>query len=281
MSVALIYIARGAGAGLRSAQDFFAHYEAFPAGCAHRLIVAVKGWDGVPGLDDVRSLAASHGGEIVDLPDDGLDWGVYIRLAPDIREEWVCVLNSFSRPRVEGWLRLLEAGVREPGVGAAGATGSWESNLSSGLYFRWSVKSLLQYPLRLAYAGYRHLRYGKLFPRYPNPHLRSNAFLIRTALFAEYCAQQRVPATKLDALLLECGETSITRFLLDKGLDVRVIGADGRSFGPAEWNRSNTFRAPGQNNLLIHDNRTRLYETHDAALKKAVERATWGTSLTP
>jgi hypothetical protein len=262
-------------------QEFFRRYVAFPPGCAHRLIVATKGWEAVPGLDEVRSLAEAHGAATLDLPDDGLDWGVYMRLAPELSEPWICVLNSFSRPTTKRWLHLLQVCASEPGVGAVGATGSWESNLSSGVYFPYDLKSLIEYPLRLAYGCYRYLRYAKVFPGYPNPHLRSNAFLMKTELFAEFCAQREIPHSKLDALIMECGASSVTHFVLSRGLDVRVVGADGNSFGPRDWNRSHTFRTPGQRNLLVHDNRTRLYEMQERGLRRAIERATWGEALTP
>lgn len=280
MSVTVIYIARGIDAGLNSVKEFLAHYEKFTPGYPHRLIVVTKGWDGVPGLLEAKLLAARYSAEVVDLPDDGFDWGAYIRLAPRLHDEWVCVLNSFSRPVTKHWLQLLRVGAIEDGVGAVGATGSWESNLSSGIYFPWDFKSFVQYPARLAYGCYRYLRKKSIFPGYPNPHLRSNALFLKSELFRTFCEKCSIPRSKEDALTLECGVSSLTNYVISKGLDVRVIGADGRSFSSRDWVLSKTFRTPGQPNLLIHDNRTRLYERCDRRLKRAIERATWGTSLT-
>jgi hypothetical protein len=281
MSVTVIYIARGIGAGLEPVKQFFSHYENFAPGCPHRLIVVTKGWDGVFGLSEVHSLAGIFSAEIVELPDDGLDWGAYIRIAPSLQDEWVCVLNSFSQPVVKNWLDLLRVGAIEAGVGVVGATGSWESNLTSGIYSPWNFKTLVQYPIRLGHGYYRYLRKKNIFSSYPNPHLRSNAFFLKGELFKDFCKAQPIPSTKEDALILECGVRSLTNYVISMGLGVRVVSAEGRSFCPQEWVQSKTFRTPGQPNLLIHDNRTRLYDRSDRFLKRAIERATWGCSLTP
>ncbi len=281
MSVTVIYIARGVDAGLNSVKEFLAHYEKFAPGCPHRLIVVTKGWDGVPGLLEAKLLATHYSAEVVELPDDGFDWGVYMRLAPTLRDDWVCVLNSFSQPVTEHWLELLRVGALEIGVGAVGATGSWESNLWSGVYVPWDFKSLVQFPARLAYGCFRYLSKRNIFPGYPNPHLRSNALFLKSELLRAFCEKRSIPRSKEDALALECGISSLTKYVLSMGLDVRVIGADGRSFSSRDWVLSKTFRTPSQPNLLIHDNRTRLYERCDREMKRAIERATWGTLLTP
>jgi hypothetical protein len=281
MSVTVIYIARGIGAGLDSVKQFFSHYENYVPGCPHRLIVVTKGWDGVFGLSEVHRLAGRFTAEIIELPDDGLDWGAYIRIAPTLQDEWVCMLNSFSQPVVKNWLDLLRFGAIEAGVGVVGATGSWESNLTSGIYSPWNFKTLAQYPIRLAYGYYRYLSKKNIFPSYPNPHLRSNALFLKSELFKNFCKARSIPSTKEEALTLECGVKSLTNYVILMGLDVRVVGADGRSFCPQEWGGSKTFRTPGQPNLLIHDNRTRLYDSSDRFLKRAIERATWGSSFTP
>lgn len=280
MSITVIYIARGIGAGLAATEQFFRHYEQFTPGCTHHLIVVIKGWSGVSGLSEVLRLADSFSAEIIELPDDGMDWGAYIRIAPALQHEWVCILNSFSQPVVLNWLELLRVCAIEPGVGMVGATGSWESNLTSGIYFPWNFKTLTQYPIRLAHGYYRYLRKKNVFPSYPNPHLRSNALFLKSEIFKNFCKAQSIPSTKEDALILECGSGSITNFVMSLGLDIRVVGADGQSFSPHAWVQSKTFRTPGQTNLLIHDNRTRLYDSSNRFLKRAIERRTWGNPLT-
>ena len=279
MSITVIYIARGIDAGLSSAEDFFHHYRKFQPGCPHRLVVATKGWHG-KNHDElkVKLLAAQMNAEVVDCPDDGFDWGVYFRIAPTLGDEWVCLLNSFSRPIKDNWLELLRMGALEAGVGAVGATGSLESNLF--IYRPWNFISFAQYPIRLGYGFYRYLRFWNIFPKYPNPHLRSNAIFLRSELLVSFCERRTIPHSKRDTLILESGSSSLTRYILSLGLDVRVIGADGRSFSSHAWIHSETFRTPGQKNLLISDNRTRLYEACDRGMKRAIERGTWGVPLT-
>ena len=93
--------------------------------------------------------------------------------------------------------------------------------------------------------------------RFPNPHLRSNAFLLRRSLFVEFAAQARFPRTKRDTHRLESGRKGLTRFMQSRGLAPVVVGRDHQAYASAQWIEARTFRTPGQPNLLISDNQTR------------------------
>ncbi|MGH8247566.1 MAG: hypothetical protein ACREUU_14170, partial [Gammaproteobacteria bacterium] len=119
------------------------------------------------------------------------------------------------------------------------------------------------------------------FPQYPNPHLRSNAFLTRTEVFTEFARNRRIPRTKTDAHRLENGRIGFTRFLNARGLTPVVAGADGKAYGPSAWVDSRTFRVPGQENLLIADNQTRAYDAASRRVRRIMEYSAWGRFLTP
>lgn len=283
MSLALVYLARGIDGGLSSAKAFFDAYRAFPAGCPHELIVIAKGWSGVDGQDELRQLAQAHAARVVDLPDDGFDWGAYMRLAPQLPHDWLCFLNTHSRPRVDGWLNLLRMAADAYGtsIGAVGATASWETlaPILPPPSVKEEYNTSLIYPLRVILNAGRFVTNIRDFSSFPNPHLRSNAFIVPRELFIDFAATQKIPRCKRDAAMLESGRTGFAAYLANRGLKALVTGADGKVYGPEQWINSGTFRVPGQHNLLVADNQTAAYDMADQHLKRILERFAWGQAF--
>lgn len=283
MTLALVYLARGADGGLPAAKAFFDAYRAFPPRCPHELIVIAKGWSGIAGRGEVEQLAQANDARMVDLPDDGFDWGAYMRLAPLLTHTWVCFLNTHSRPCVDGWLHLLRVTAEMPGmnVGAVSATASWETQIPFLPVPTLKAEriALLLYPFRLFRNVVRFVNNIRDFPSFPNPHLRSNAFIVRRELFVDYVAPHQIPLCKRDAHKLESGRAGFTAFLQSRGLKTLVTGADGRVYRTKQWVDSGTFRVPGQPNLLVADNQTTAYEVADQRSKNVFEKFAWGQAF--
>ncbi len=292
MTTAVLFLARGEGGGTAAADAFFSSYRAHPAGLDHELVVIVKGWERTAGREAVEARARELGATVIALPDDGLDWGAYMRAAPRLGHDWLCLLNTHSRICADGWLATLRAAAERPGVGAAGATGSWGTNTP---VFRFLAPTVADYwrrkgPAKALIAAFRlyvvrylwqSARCAPRFPGFPNPHLRSNGVLVRRALFTAFTAGRPIPADKQGALMLECGHAGFTRFLESSGLRTVVAGADGRVYQPEQWPESRTHAVPDRSNLLISDNRTRAYEQAAPFSRREMERAVWGRTFTP
>jgi hypothetical protein len=285
MSLALVYLSRGlgAGCGISALKDFLNAYRVFPAGCPHELIVITKGWSGVEGQDQLEPILRAHAARVVALPDDGFDWGAYIRLVPHLSQEWLCFLNTYSRPRVAGWLNLMRMAAETSGMdtGAVGATGSWET--LAPVFPQPSVRSAyntpLIYPLMLVYNTARFLMNIPVFRAFPNPHLRTNAFIVRRELFLDFVATQKFPRSKRDVAIMESGRTGFTAYLYNRSLKVLVTGADGKAYEREQWIDSRTFRVHGQPNLLVADNHTIAYDNAHLSAKRALEIQAWGQSF--
>jgi hypothetical protein len=271
-TVTLVHLARAAN-GVEPIRRFVDSYRSVPAGVAHDLRLICKGFtDIAPALNEFERIGREFSVESVS--DDGLDVGAYLVSARQISTELVCFLNSYSEVRQEDWLAKLVAAVREPNVGVAGATASFESRLNWQVYrARIHWKNLLSRPLRLYGRAAEFLRTAKQFPRYPNPHVRTNAFAIRTSLFREL---RLLGPSRMAALQFESGTDSMTRQILNRGLTPVVVGADGRTFDVRHWPDSATFRHLGQRNLLVHDNQTRLYERAVPRDQVVFGRHAWG-----
>lgn len=272
-SIALIYLARGLPGGVDSVRSFFASYEAHDPGVRHSLRVLVKGWETVPGLDSVVELADRLGAEVIPLGDDGFDFGAYFRAIPQVQEHWICLLNTHSRIRTRSWLSYLFQGASREGVGAAGATGSWESQVRTTRMMLPS-SGVAELPRIIGRAAYEWL----YFPGFPNPHLRSNALLTQTSLFKEFARSRTIPRCKREAHALESGRRGFSAFLRGRRLNPVVCGADGQIFYPEQWPSSATYRSMEQQNLLVADNQTSLYDSQPSAVRHALQSAAWGRS---
>lgn len=268
--IAVVYLARGVGEGLASAVAFLESYDRFRPKIAHRLVIVTKGWEQESGLLDLHTIAQSYAADIEALPDDGFDWGSYMRIAPRLTEKWICFFYGNSRVQSPLWLDTMFLGTQIEKVGAVGASGSC-GTLSPHLFQNWIDWALLPY---------RFVTMAPRFPPFPNPHLRSNAFLTRRDLFIDYVARHKIPRRKIDAHVMECGRAGYCRYLSSRGYDFVVAGQDGKFYSPDSWVESNTFCTGDQSNLLVADNRSEQYRLAGPATRNFLERAIWGRSLT-
>jgi hypothetical protein len=60
------------------------------------------------------------------------------------------------------------------------------------------------------------------------------------------------------------------------GLNVLLVGRNGRSYTREQWPQSHTFRMSDQENLLVADNQTQAYEQADEATRREMSERTWG-----
>jgi hypothetical protein len=273
--VAVVYLARERS-GLESLRRFLRSYERHPGGQEHDLAVVFKGFSREAELVEWRAALSRFSHREIHISDFGFDVRAYSRAARRLPHRYLCFLNSFSEPLVRDWLRILHRWAVEPGVGVVGCTGSWESMLSNAerqLASAASLPLLARLSLRL-----RTLLNRRAHAPFPNPHLRSNAFLISRELMDRIWP--RFVVTKRGAYLWENGRNGFTRRIQELNLRVLVAGKNGQAYSPDEWPRSGTFRQHNQGNLLVADNQTRGYDEADAGERRRLSMHAWGEDLT-
>lgn len=255
--IAVVYLAWGP-LGADPIRRFVASYRRHPAGCPHRLLIVLK--DGDAQLTATCSaLAEEVGAQTLTAPTDGLDLRTYHRTAQTVHARQLMFLNTSSEILADGWLSAMAHVLDRQDVGLVGATGSYER-----------LPTKVPGPLR-ALLGLRYLRF-------PNPHIRTNAFMLARELMLDL----RWPSAtrKSVAHHLESGPHGITRQILERGLRTLVVGRDGSAFDVDRWPASLTFRSGSQENLLVADNRTRAYLAADQAGRREQQKLTWGEPLT-
>jgi hypothetical protein len=243
--------------GLEVLEGFLRAYREMSPGMPHRLAVILNGFHGshAGGLADAHRILADVQHQVVLPPRPIPDLAAYLLAAQQVQAERLCFLNSYSRPLVPGWLAMLDAPFADPSVGMVGASCSFESAFSAAP--RWLR------PLR-----------RRDFAPFPNPHLRSNAFVLNRELMLGL--RWEVSRSKRSAWALESGRGSISNQIWERNMKILVVGRDGVAYPPERWRESATFRSGEQRNLLIADNRTEQYTNANPRLKRRLEQMAWG-----
>lgn len=255
---------------------FLDSYRRHPAGVGHDLLVIFKGFGGGAALAPYRELLGGLPFRPFEVPDEGFDIVPYFKAAARFDYRHFCFLNSFSVILDDGWLEKLYAPARAAGVGVVGATGSWESLYADYLRrwrrerSRWLYRGMLACEWAKLRAA---LRLRAQFGPFPNPHVRTNAFVVARDLLSRLEVGEL--KRKEDAHRFESGRAGMTRQIVALGLRPLVAGRDGRAYEWADWRESLTFRSGEQQNLLVSDNQTRQYAEADEPTRRVLREFAW------
>ncbi|MDX6681938.1 MAG: hypothetical protein QOG94_1977 [Solirubrobacteraceae bacterium] len=297
---ALVHLVRHAN-GPEPFETFMASYERHPATLEHDLVLLFKGFGNASERAPYLERAAAHVPHVVEVSDDGFDLTAYFVAATTLEHERLCFLNSFSEILAAGWLGLLGAALDERGVGAAGATGSWNSHLSYRLYllglggaYARSFPSrraatvvmheLSATPVPGAVAGWLHtLQQTVLRSRgmtlFPAMHLRTNAVLVERALLLSLRSGRA--RTKWATYELESGRRSITRQLIARGRPPVMVDRHGVARAPPDWHLGDVFCQSRQQDLIVGDNQTRRYASATRDQRALLSAQAWGVHARP
>jgi hypothetical protein len=302
----VVHLIRAAN-GLEPFRAFLESYDRHPAGLSHELVLALKGFPTAAAAEPYLELAGPKVSETVFLADEGRDLTAYFAAAARLRRDRYCFLNSFSEVVADGWLGMLHAALGDPTVGLAGATASWAS-IGSLLRFELGLggpyRGILGSPARARTALMSHdaqasasaeLPSGQLrrglaavagvpgrllsFPRFPNHHVRTNAFMLSSDVLARLGLSAARKQT--DGYRLESGRRSITRQVEQLDLRAVVVARSGAVFDVPDWAASGVLWQRRQEGLLVADNQTRNYDRAGAEVRLLLSRYAWGELAEP
>lgn len=247
-------------------REFLASYRRHAAGAEHELVML---FNGVTSEQRPALEAELEGTEhrSLELTEPVQDLAAYAQAAERLEHERLCFLNSYSMVLARDWLAKLAHALDQPDAGLVGATGSWESKseLVGGGLKHWIYQLVKLRERRREY------------PRFPNPHIRTTAFMLERNMLLELDLDLEPSHHKNTAYLLESGRHSITRQIQARGLHTVVVGADGHAYDVEDWARSGTFRSREQRNLLVADNRTREWQQASSKLRRGLSGRAWGS----
>jgi hypothetical protein len=305
--IGAVYLYRFAEGEL-PARAFLDSYRAHPAGVDHDLHVVFKGFPNAHALAAARTIFAGLPINPIELDDTGFDVGSYFAVAKLVSNRRLIFFNTFSELLADDWLKKFDNALSFPDVGLVGATASWQS-LSSyyevliRLVFHEIIQQLTGHAKGAGRPGAiqdvqcdrviderdnapsrargfylllrldKYLLYLHEYGRYPNPHVRSNAFMIERDRFLSLSASSF--SRKSSAYKFESGRQSMTKQIVAQNLKPVVIDRHGKVYGIAEWRASSTYWVDQQANLIAADNRTRQYATGDAERRRRLEDYAW------
>jgi hypothetical protein len=268
----LVYLAR-ARSGLAPFEKFLQSVRRFPPGVPHDFLIVFKGFSSHSEIARWLALAEDLAPQKLLMRDFGFDLRAYGLAAWKMQNPWFCFLNSYSEPLAENWLAKMFAVARGNGVGLVGATASLESMYSNALLERaaaphpLSIVSALRFRLRIWLCS-------RLFLPFPNPHIRTNAFILSREVMRRIWP--RLILFKRSAYLFENGRNCMTRRIEHLQLKALIVGKDGLGYEQNIWHKSRTFRQGTQENILVADNQTRLYDSVDPATRERLSKLAWG-----
>lgn len=262
--------------GINPFKRFVSSYRQKSGGLPHRLLVIFNGLRNEKELAEYQRELEGLSYDSLVLPRAVFDIPAYYAAAESAAEEYVCFLNSYSVPLDEEWLLKLYRKMVEPGVGIVGATSSYQSLYSSVKLSMHSIDGRYT-PRRIAGEALRRLilsRYKSYFDPFPNPHMRTNAFMMKRKLMLK--VRRGRLRTKMDTIRFESGKQGLTRQVEAMGLRPLVVGRDAQAYEKERWFESETYKSGTQSNLLVSDNRTEQYLEADAQERRLMIINAWG-----
>jgi hypothetical protein len=211
--------------GASQQEQFLVSYDEHDAGLKHDFLFVKKG----------TGFCLQHEGmelETVVAPNNCLDLGTYLWVAREIPAQRYLFLNTSSVILADQWLKKMDGHLKGK-VGIVGASGSHGGSVDQTT-------------------------------PYPNPHMRTTAFMIERDLMLDLDWHEPIE-TKDDAYAAENGSRSITTQILERGLGAVVVGKDGKGYPVEQWKESDTFWINDQDNLLISDNGTQSYANNQSS----------------
>jgi hypothetical protein len=266
--ICVIHLIRACN-GIEPLQNFLISYKNHPTGLKHDLFFILKGFSENEITSEMESLLNQHNHERMSVPDEGYDIDSYIAAARVLKNKFLCFFNSFSEILEDKWLEKFYLHVSSKRCGMVSATGSFESLYTT------SLSAGRRVPLYPWVRRILALKLKRQFLPFPNPHLRTNGFCISRELFLDVTCGYTIK-DKIDTFLFESGRDGISRRIASRGLDLIVVGRDGRGFLLNEWAASGTFRQGEQENLLIADNQTRMFIEASNSLRITLSQNAWG-----
>jgi hypothetical protein len=261
--------------GLGVFRCFLDSYVRYNAGKTHELVLLFKGFDNESDSKEYLLLLLGIEHRRLYIADCGYDIGAYLNAAKIVSADYYCFLNSKSVLLTSDWLLKLYSHARSRAVGIVGATASWESLYTDHIrecVFPSPGSSHLRHALRRSVIN--KLRYRYYYPPFPNWHVRTNAFMLRSATLQ--LISIRAMRSRRDTSRFENGRNGITRQLMRMRLIPLVVGRNGEAYEYMHWAASNTFWRGAQENLMISDNQTQLYASADESVRAKLSAKAWG-----
>ena len=173
---------------INSLDNFILNYSKFDPGCEHKLVICFKNLTSEEIAIRKKKLINIKCDYFIDYEKkNDFEWGTLKRLCQKYNKD-IFWLHDHSYPRVKGWLRnIVEIYNKKTIVGCSSSFSSHYSNA----FYRKKDDTYLQIIIKI-------IKYFFLFPKFPNPHLRTTGFLINASDFLMFIKDKKIDS-KIDS----------------------------------------------------------------------------------
>lgn len=288
-NICVVHLVRAVN-GPTPLKRFLDSYKMHSAGVDHDLLIVFKGYKSKKELIEHKEILIPFKYISLEVSDEGYDLTAYFKVAKEFNYNYFIFLNSYSEILANDWLLKMYQPFFNDCIGAVGATGSYQSmyrdqfqqkikfpTIYNGhaLSFKDNLINTVHFIRRCIQFSRRWVYFAINFSSFPNPHIRTNAFMIRKSIICNLKLPQI--NTKMDAWLFESGRSGLSASVKKQKKKLVVVGRNGCSYDEDEWFHSNTYKQANQDNLLIADNQTNVYQFGDVSIRKMHASYAWGT----
>ncbi|WP_440910901.1 hypothetical protein [Candidatus Pelagibacter sp.] len=247
-------------------KKFINNYLKFDSGVNHELIICFKNFDQDDDIFTIPELTKIEFTKVIDNKNyNDYDWGSYYRFAKEYSNKVIFFMNCHSRPIVNNWLKFFCDNYNNRSL--LGPAGSFESMVNSalkGLHTKNNFKSII-YTISNFFD----------FPLFPNPHIRSNCFMISAENFLKLNFNQKYKYKKKGTWINESGRNGMTNQLKKKKFNIFIVNSDGKKFYENEWHLSKTYALEDQSKLIIEDKFSKIFSRMENEQKIKFQKLVW------
>ena len=245
-------------------KKFIKSYKRFKAGSRHKLVICFKQLSKKELTKRISLLKKiDYFIDPVDINDH--EWGSLKRICQLYFENHIFFMNDYSYPITSNWLKYFNKYKKNKMI--IGCTASKSSNFDNSFYRNYKDNYFKAF-FKIFYFFFK-------IPSFPNPHIRSTAFLIKAKDFLEFIENKNI-SYKIQSIALESGYSGLTNFFKKKGYKIKILNRFGNLFDLEDGFFSKTFASYNQEGLIISDNQTRMYDKLSFNKKEKKRKQCWG-----
>lgn len=246
-------------------QDFVNHYKKYESGLPHKLLICFKLMDDNNLIKCREILKDINYFEYIDktLIND-YEFKTMERAVQPYKDYLILFLISHCQPNKKDWLKILISSYEKNSF--VGVSGSNESMFTS-----FKMKKIW----KIFYNLNNFFFFKKNFNKFPNPHIRLPAFLLKQCDYLRFVKNRHYDSKK-SAWITESGKNSMTAYFKEIGFNIYIVNSDKKRFSLNDMKESETYSYKNQNKVLISDRHIRNYLNFDISKKKLVEKRNWG-----
>lgn len=185
------------------------------------------------------------------LKDEYFDLGSYYLASKNSNAKNFIFFNSNTIINYKGWFKVMTSAQKKYNLDLVGSSCSNETHAFSVPLYK--NENIFFFFIKLVYRFFFRFKNSLKFKSYPNPHIRTNGFLVNRKKFNSFFSDNGLPLNKSDTYVIESGYNSLINYIKDKK-KYAVVNKLGNIFFEKDFVKSKTFTNMSHKYNLFLDN---------------------------